>query len=79
MDFAQAKDAYSKALDLEPDDAHLRSMLYKCETEERKQESEGKVKFKASRQKAPAKIPSAGRPAKTQKKQSKLSFDADED
>ena len=78
----QAKDAYTKAAELEPDDANLTSMLYKCETEESKLASEGKVKFKASRQKAAPKDRSRQKvDAKSEKgnrKQSALSFNADE-
>lgn len=80
MGTMQAKDAYKKAIELEPDDTNLRDMLVKCEVEERKQEAEGRVKFKSSRQQNLAKSQRSSKtPGMNGKQGAKLSFDADED
>lgn len=42
----QAKDSYQKAVDLEPDDAHLLDALHKADIAERKQAEQKKHKFK---------------------------------
>ena len=42
----QAKDSYQKAVDLEPDDAHLLDALHKADIAERKEAEQKRHKFK---------------------------------
>ncbi len=46
-DRVQAREAYEKALELEPDDRQLQEMRHKADVQERKQAEERKHKFKS--------------------------------
>lgn len=52
---AQAKEAYNKALDLEPDDAQLQDLAHRAEIAERKAVDQRKHRFRP----APAGVPAA--------------------
>lgn len=73
----QAKDAYDKAIKLEPSDESLRSMRYKAEVNEAKQEADKTVKFKQSRQRQ--KTGAASNSAAAVKNKALLSFDVEDE
>lgn len=47
MVLLQAREAYEKALELEPDDRQLQEMRHKADVQERRQAEERKHKFKS--------------------------------
>ncbi|KAK9828338.1 hypothetical protein WJX74_009774 [Apatococcus lobatus] len=65
-DFSEAREAYEKALELEPDDQQLQDMRHKADVQERRQAEERRHKFKskapntAKRRKGPHVKPGSG-------------------
>lgn len=74
QDFSEAKEAYQRASELEPDDAHLLDALQKADTMERKEAEQHRHKFKR-KTRMPA---GTDKPDKKQKSEPKLSFDEDD-
>lgn len=74
QDYSEAKEAYQRASELEPDDTHLLEALQKADIMERKEAEQHKHKFKRKDI-----LPSSkDKPSsKKQKAQPKLSFDDD--
>ena len=74
LDALQAKEAYQRASELEPDDAHLLDALQKVDTMERKEAEQHRHKF-TRKSRMPA---GTDKPDKKQKSEPKLSFDEDD-